>query len=121
MNTTRKTAGGTASALWIGTLALAFVAALVGPGAPPLAHADEAGDILKKFDALMAPMFFEGKISMTAHREDGTTRTYDMRILKGSDDKFRGIFDGPAAVKGQEVLRVGDNSWVYMPSLKKAV
>jgi len=105
-------------------LALLAVAAILGGSAAAPAGAageDEAAAILKKFDTVMAPSYFEAKFSMTAHREDGTTRTYDMHAFKSADDKFRAIFDGPAAVKGQEILRVGDNSWVYMPSLKKAV
>ncbi|HEV8322169.1 MAG TPA: outer membrane lipoprotein-sorting protein [Myxococcota bacterium] len=98
-------------------LALGAALAMV----PGTARADEALDILKKFDTVMAPVYFEAAFSMTAHREDGTTRTYDMRAWKSADDKFRAFFEGPAAVKGQEILRVGDNLWVYMPTLKKAV
>jgi outer membrane lipoprotein-sorting protein len=43
-----------------------------------------------------------------------------MRMLKSGDDKFRIWFDEPASVRGQEVLRQGDNSWLYLPNLKRA-
>ena len=41
-------------------------------------------------------------------------------ILKRDADKFRVWFSEPASVKGQEILRLGDNSWVYLPNLKRA-
>jgi outer membrane lipoprotein-sorting protein len=41
-------------------------------------------------------------------------------MLKRDLDKFRVYFTGPASVKGQEILRLGDNAWVYLPNLKRA-
>jgi outer membrane lipoprotein-sorting protein len=88
--------------------------------APVGAAEPTAEEILKKYDAIMGPVSFEAQTSMTATREDGTTRTYVMKFIKKDDDKFRVWFNEPASVKGQEVLRVGDNSWVYIPNLKRA-
>ncbi len=85
------------------------------------ARAEDAAAILKKYDQVMGPAFFEAVAAMTAHRPDGSARTYEMRYLKSGDDKFRSYFDAPANAKGQEILRVGDNFWVYMPNLKRAV
>lgn len=79
-----------------------------------------ADALLEKYDAIMGPENYESMAKMTAKREDGTTRTYDMRFVKKGTEKFRIWFKGPAAVAGQEVLRVGDNSWVYLPNLKRA-
>jgi outer membrane lipoprotein-sorting protein len=42
-----------------------------------------------------------------------------MRALKSGKDRFRLWFQEPAAVRGQEMLRQGDNLWVYLPTLKK--
>lgn len=78
-----------------------------------------AAEILKKYDSLMGPVMFESDQEMTSTREDGTTRTYVMHMLKRDNDKFRVAFTGPAQVKGQEVLRIGDNAWVYLPNLKR--
>jgi outer membrane lipoprotein-sorting protein len=68
----------------------------------------------------MGPANFEAVTGMVAHREDGTTRTYKMKILKAGNDKFRVIFSEPSAAKGQEMLRNGDNLWLYLPNLKRA-
>jgi outer membrane lipoprotein-sorting protein len=78
-----------------------------------------AEDLLKKYDAVMGPENFEAVMEMTSHRDDDTTRTYKMKVLKSGTEKFRLWFNEPAAVRGQEMLRQGDNMWVYLPSLKK--
>ena len=86
------------------------------------AHADPtAAEILKKYDEIMGPVNFESTTGMVAHREDDTERSYKMKVLKSGDDKFRIWFQEPAAVRGQEMLRQGDNMWLYMPNLKRSV
>lgn len=101
----------------------AGVVALVGLlAAARSAHAGEpsAAEILARYDQVMGPRVFEAEAAMTAHREDGSERTYVMRMLKSEGDKFRIWFKEPSAVKGQEMLRSGDNLWVYLPNMKRA-
>src|ERR1043166_6576696 len=82
------------------------------------AHADgapvDAMAYLKKCDDIMSPKFFEADKRMTAHRADGTTRSYKMHALKAGADKVRATFLEPANAKGQEMLRNGENLWVYI-------
>lgn len=78
-------------------------------------------ELLKRYDEVMSPRTFDGLMVMIAHRQDDTTRTYKFRALKSEDDKIRTWFFEPAAAKGQEMLRVEDNMWVYMPNLKRAL
>src|SRR5437870_91468 len=85
-----------------------------------LAAEPAVGDILKRYDEVMGPRTFDAETAMTAHREDGSERTYVMKMMKGESDKFRIWFLEPAAVKGQEMLRNGDNLWLYLPNLKRA-
>ncbi|MFT3840647.1 MAG: outer membrane lipoprotein-sorting protein [Myxococcaceae bacterium] len=87
---------------------------------PALAADPTADDILKHYDEIMGPSVFEASMTMTAVREDGSSRTYEMRMIKRDTDKFRLWFDAPSAVKGQEMLRTGENMWVYIPNLKRA-
>lgn len=93
-----------------------LILALVLVAEPPATK-----DVLAKYDAIMAPPTFKAVAQMTAHRDDGTTRGYKMAMLKGLDDKMRIWFQEPAAVRGQEMLRNGENFWVYMPNLKRAL
>ncbi len=78
-----------------------------------------AAEVLAKYDAIMGPTSFATESTMTATREDGSTRSYVMKMMK-RDDKFRIWFAEPSSVKGQEILRNGDNAWVYIPNLKRA-
>ena len=98
------------------------IAALLTLALPALASADPTAlELLHKYDQVMSPKTFDGLVTMIAHRQDDTTRGYKFRILKSEDDKIRMWFFEPAAAKGQEMLRVGDNMWVYMPNLKRAL
>ena len=90
------------------------------PVAQALAGEPTAEDVVKKYDAIMGPGVFESQIQMTAHREDGSERTYVMKILRGNIDTMRIWFNEPASVKGQEMVRNGDNMWLYLPNLKRA-
>jgi outer membrane lipoprotein-sorting protein len=94
--------------------------ALMVMASPVLAGEPTAEEILKKYDSMMGPQSFESDSQMTSTREDGSTRTYVMHMLKKDADKFRVFFNNPASVKGQEILRIGDNAWVYLPNLKRA-
>ena len=88
--------------------------------APAFAADPSVDELLKKYDAIMGPGSFEAEATMSATREDGSTRTYEMKFLKRDNDKFRLWFSEPAAVKGQEMLRNGESLWVYLPNLKRA-
>ncbi len=87
---------------------------------PALAAEPTVDELLKKYDSIMGPASFEAESTMSATREDGSVRTYEMKILKRDTDKFRLWFSEPAAVKGQEMLRNGENLWIYLPNLKRA-
>lgn len=101
----------------------AATVALLSLAIPTLAAAADptAEQLLKRYDQVMSPRTFDGLLVMIAHRQDDTTRTYKFRALKSQDDKIRTWFFEPAAAKGQEMLRVEDNMWVYMPNLKRAL
>src|SRR5690242_8775597 len=100
----------------LASIAIVVVAAAAAPAADPDPHA-----LLARYDAVMSPAFFEVDARMVAHRADGSTRGYKMHVLKSGADKLRASFLEPASAKGQEMLRNGDNLWLYMPNLKRAV
>jgi outer membrane lipoprotein-sorting protein len=87
---------------------------------PALAADPTVDDLLKKYDGIMGPASFEADTTMSATREDGSVRTYEMKFLKKDNDKFRLWFGNPSSVKGQEMLRNGESLWVYLPNLKRA-
>ena len=95
--------------------ALAFYAffALTTPSSPT--------EWLQRYDSVMGAQNFKGVFRMRAHREDGSERSYTFDVLKMGDDKTRISFQAPSSIFGQEILRQGDNFWIYMPNLKRAV
>jgi outer membrane lipoprotein-sorting protein len=97
---------------------LAVVAALLA--APALAADPTPEELLRMYDQVMGPGAFEAEAAMTAWREDGSSRTYVMKILRADADRMRIWFLDPPSVKGQEMLRAGDNFWLYLPNLKRA-
>lgn len=110
-------------------LSSAFVvlAAPAAQAAPPAAAATApiaivtAADIVARYDQIMSPSAFHSMMTMVSTREDGTTRSYGLKMQKLGVDKLRLSFQEPAAARGQEMLRVEENMWSYVPSLKRAV
>lgn len=95
--------------------------AVICMGSAATAAEPTVEQVLERYDAIMGPKTFAAESEMTAHREDGTSRAYGMRILKGDGDKSRIWFTAPAAVKGQEMLRNGENIWLYITDMKRAM
>ncbi len=95
---------------------LLFAAPALAADGPP-----SIDEVLKRYDALMAPDRFKAVAAMTSHRDDGSSRTYKMSFLKQGNDKSRIAFDEPASARGQEILRNGENTWIYMPNLKRSL
>lgn len=91
------------------------------PAAPAAPTPMTAEALIARYDAIMSPGAFEATITMVATREDGTTRSYELRTQKVGFDKLRVTFLAPANAKGQEVLRVGENLWSWVPNLRRAV
>jgi outer membrane lipoprotein-sorting protein len=100
---------------------LPLVVAILSAAPPTAAAPVDVAAYLKRYDEVMAPVSYEAQVHMTAWREDGTSRTYKMRVQKSGADKVRLTFQEPKSAVGQEMLRQGDNLWVYMPNLKRAV
>ena len=66
-----------------------FVLCFVLASAAARGEEPTAAQILAKYDEIMGPQSFESVTEMTAHREDGTTRTYKMKVLKNGSEKFK--------------------------------
>src|SRR6266540_249445 len=100
---------------------MVWLLALVLHGGMVRAAEPTADELVRRYDEVMTPRTFDGLLTMVAHRQDRTTRSYKFRVLKSENDKVRSWFFEPASAKGQEMLRAGENLWVYMPNLKRAL
>jgi len=89
--------------------------------AAPAAAEPSAADLLTKVDSILSPPEFEGKLTFVSHKSQGDVHSYSLRLLKKDSDKFRIWFLSPPDDVGQEVLRIGNDMWSYMPNLKRAL
>ena len=80
-----------------------------------------AAELLTRVDEILSPPEFEAKLTFVSHKARGETHTYSMRLLKKGNDMFRVWFLSPPDDVGQEVLRIGEDMWSYMPNLKRAL
>lgn len=80
-----------------------------------------AADVVARYDQLMSPIAFTATMAMRVLREDGSLRNYVLKTQKQGSDQLRVTFQEPVSARGQEMLRVGENLWSYVPNLKRAV
>ena len=65
----------------------------------------DASTLLKRYDEVMGPANFEMQATMVAHRDDGTSRAYKMKVQK-SGDKFRLTFTEPSSATRTDPLAI---------------
>ena len=101
---------------------IAPVTVLFGLAVPLAAHAQPSPDeVLTKANAIIAPEAYTATVQMVAVRKDGTTKTYVFKTAKQGSDKLRLTFEEPRTLAGHELLRIGDDLWRYVPSLKRSM
>jgi outer membrane lipoprotein-sorting protein len=84
-------------------------------------YALEGEQILKKVDAVLQPESFESYRKLINVEPGGAKREFVLFTLKKGHDKIVSLFISPASEKGRATLRVGDNMWLYIPSVGKPV
>lgn len=83
--------------------------------------AQDGKEILIKADKILAPDTFEGEMEMTVYDPDNSSRTYRMKIYKKTKNKVLVVFFYPNVENGRKVLRVDDDMWMYIPSVKRSI
>ena len=77
--------------------------------------------ILKKVDANLQPESFESYRKLINIEPSGAKREFLLYTLKKGHDKIASLFLSPASEKGRATLRLGDNMWLYIPSVGKPI
>ena len=99
-----------------GLLALWLALLLSSP-----ALALDGAEILKKVDANLQPESFESYRKLINIEPNGAKREFLLYTLKKGHDKIASLFLSPASEKGRATLRLGDNMWLYIPSVGKPI
>jgi outer membrane lipoprotein-sorting protein len=81
----------------------------------------DGGAILKQVDKNLQPESFESYRKLINIEPNGAKREFLLYTLKKGNDKIVSLFLSPASEKGRATLRLGDNMWLYIPDVGKAI
>jgi outer membrane lipoprotein-sorting protein len=81
------------------------------------ATALEGSEILLQVDRNLQPESYEMYRKLINIEPDGSKKEYVLYTVKKGPDKMVALFLSPASEKGRSTLRLGDNMWLYIPSV----
>jgi len=85
------------------------------------AHALDGGELLKQVDRNLNPESYESYRKLINIEPDGRKKEYVLFSVKKGTDKVAALFISPASEKGRTTLRLGENMWLYMPTVGKPI
>lgn len=83
------------------------------------ASALDGNEILHQVDANMQPQSYEMYRKLINIEPDGKKKEFVLYTVKKGQEKMVALFLSPASEKGRATLRLGDNMWLYIPSVGK--
>lgn len=78
-------------------------------------------NILQEIDKKMAPGSSETYKKLINIEPDGTKKEFLLYQAKKDSDKMVSAFLKPESEKGRTTLRVGENMWLYLPDVGRAI
>ncbi len=79
----------------------------------------DGNEILLQVDRNLQPESYEMYRKLINIEPDGSKKEYVLYTVKKGQDKMVALFLSPASEKGRSTLRLGDNMWLYIPSVGK--
>ena len=79
----------------------------------------DGNDILLQVDRNLQPEAYEMYRKLINIEPDGSRREFVLYTVKKGQDKMVALFLSPASEKGRATLRLGDNMWLFIPSVGK--
>jgi len=79
----------------------------------------DGNEILLQVDRNLQPESYEMYRKLINVEPDGSKKEYVLYTVKKGQDKMVALFLSPASEKGRATLRLGDNMWLYIPSVGK--
>jgi len=83
------------------------------------APALDGNEILLQADRNLQHESYEMYRKLINIEPDGSKKEYVLYTVKKGQDKTIALFLSPASEKGRATLRLGDNMWLYIPSVGK--
>jgi len=78
-------------------------------------------EILKKVDRNLEPESYEAYRKLIDIQPDGSKKESVLYTMKKGRDKVVALFLSPPSDKGRVTLRLGDNMWLYIPDVGRAI
>lgn len=102
--------------------ALFYMTAIMSTGFTQEASISKEGnDLLKKIDRNLTPVSFESYRKLINMEPDGKKKEFVLYTAKKGKDKMATTFLSPKTEVGRSTLRLGDNMWLYIPTVGKPV
>jgi len=76
---------------------------------------------LEVIDRNLNPPQYEAYRKLINIEPDGSKKEFVLFSLKQGREKVAALFLSPASEKGRSTLRVGDNMWLYIPNVGRAI
>ena len=87
----------------------------------PAAAALDGTQILQKVDRNLDPESYESYRKLIDILPDGSRKEYVLYTMKKGRDKLVSLFLSPPSDKGRATLRIGDNMWLFIPDVGRAI
>jgi outer membrane lipoprotein-sorting protein len=98
-----------------------WLAALLLALAAPLAAAVDGEEILRQVDRRLNPESYEMYRKLINIEPDGRKKEFVLFTVKKGRDRMIALFLDPPSDKGRATLRLGDNMWLYIPTVGKPI
>ena len=85
------------------------------------AWAIDGNQLLMEVDRNLNPESYEMYRKIINIEPDGGKKEFTLFSVKKGRDKIAALFIAPASEKGRTTLRLGDNMWLYIPSVGKPI
>jgi len=83
--------------------------------------AQDANKLLKEVDDNLMPSSYESYRKLINEEPDGSKKEFTFYTVKKGNDKIAMLYLTPASEKGRSTLRLGDNMWLYIPSVNRPI
>jgi len=83
--------------------------------------AQDANKLLKEVDDNLMPESYESIRKLINEESDGSKKEFTFFTVKKGKDKIAMLYISPASEKGRSTLRLGENMWLYIPSVNKPI
>jgi hypothetical protein len=80
-----------------------------------------AQEWLETIDRNLNPLEYESYRKLINIEPDGSKKEFVLFTVKQGKDKVAALFLSPASEKGRATLRVGENMWLFIPNVGRAI